>query len=238
MEIGSDFYRELESITLNCKKCGGTGFHRSARKGRVQCTCVAKITKALALHKANIPVRYQNFDKRKLTSAFKAANKRSLDLFKEQTDDINAQVRNGSLLWLFSKPGLAKSSLVGWVLSRALDQGAVPYYLRADRLAGLRMDAGRDSEAKATYQYIIDDVDVLAIEEIEKVYLPGHMTYPAQSFYSALADIYDTAKFLIVTSNEQPVEVLRMFPDYLGDRFTEKSVQIGFSGKSGRSSHA
>lgn len=235
-----DIYEELSKITENCPVCAGRGFvygeeqEPGLLRERFECSCIAKIDRKLCLHRAKIPKKYRDFDLRRLTWEFKKRNKGPVAEVQDYAQNFKKHVKNGDILWLWSPPGLAKSSMVGWALSRALDQGLTPYYIKADQLITMKMDANRDDAVREEYNYILDEVSVLAIEEIEKIYLPGATSYVTQSFYSAISEIYDTKKSLIITSNMAHKEVLQMFPNYVADRLKDNLTFLVFIGKSGR----
>lgn len=219
----------IEQIKRGCTKCNGYGvtFSNGAFE---DCTCIATINKELKLLEAKIPLQYVNFTPDKLTAEFKSANAGPLAEFMSFVGDLRAN--SGQILWLASAPGLAKSSLISWGLLRAFDQQLTPYFSRATQLLQLKLDALKQEDKRKELDYILEDVDVLAIEELDKVYSTAE-NFVTSQFFDLISDLYDLRKTLIISSNGDHASVGSTFPLYIRDRLSTARL-VMFTGVSGR----
>jgi len=219
----------LSAIKENCTKCGGLGA-LFINKQFVDCECLKIIEKEQRILEANIPPAYTKFKLEDLTEEFKSENKYYLELF---TNFIyNLKDNEGKIVWLHSPPGLAKSCLMVWGITYALSLGYIPYFSRATQLLQLKLDALRREDKKEELDYILNRVDILAIDEIDKVYLNPD-NFVTSQFYDLFSDVYDMNKTLLISSNVPLVACVSKFPVYIQDRL-EAAISIEFSGKSGR----
>jgi len=231
-----DQTEKLKRIRESCDLCGGTGLAARSLETGVKlddCACVKRVGREIALIKANIQERYRDFDLRNITRDFEKNNKTSLQAIKDYGERITENVRSGKSLWMHSGPGLGKSSLISWILKRAIDAGHVAYCIRASHLLKTKLEGLKNPESKELVDYLIDTVDILAIEEIEKVYLTGHEDFIPALFFEFLSDVYDSKKAILLSSNLPIDEVIISLPLYIQDRLS--AVQgIRFVGKSER----
>lgn len=218
----NDAIERLQSIRENCAECKGSGYVTSSlANGDVHlddCNCVKEIIKRASLVQANIPERYWNWNFRNLTSQFKKDNAKAYTILKNYLEDLHGNLGSGKGFWLASPPGLAKSSIIAYLLREAIKLGYRAYFTRASHIITLKMDSLRDGDKKELLDFIVNDVDVLAIEEIEKVYLKSDMDFVNQAFYEILSDIYDSNKSLILTSNVTRKKAFEVFPLFIKDR--------------------
>lgn len=219
----------IEQIKRGCTKCNGYGV--TFVNGEFEdCTCIASINRELKILAANIPLQYINFTPDRLTPTFKTGNAKALDEFMAFVGDLRAN--SGQILWLSSAPGLAKSSLICWGLLRAFDQQLTPYFSRATQLLQLKLDALKQEDKRKELDYILEEVDVLAVEELDKVYSTAE-NFVTSQFFDLISDLYDLKKTLIISSNGDHASVGNTFPLFVRDRLSTARM-ITFTGVSGR----
>jgi DNA replication protein DnaC len=226
----------LERIKAACMRCSGVGhIEKDTTKGirLEECTCLKKIEYEIALIEANIPPKHRNFDRRNLTKKFKQRNAAALEVVWDYDAAMEKNVNNGNGLWFYSTPGLGKSSLICWLLSSAIDQGFTPYFARASHIITLKLAALKDPKAKDIIDFIVEKVDILALEELEKVYLVSEDAFIPQLFYEFLSDVYDSNTALLVSSNVEYKSVVQKFPIYIQDRLADLDL-VYFAGSSER----
>jgi len=226
----------LKKIKESCTICGGVGYKMIDVDSNIEfenCECVEKIGRESILIEANIPKRYQTFDFRSLTKEFKDKNAGSYKYLRDYIQNIEENIDNGKGFWLASAPGLAKSSIICYMLREALKKDRVAYYGRTSHLLSKKFAALGDQDSRSFFEYLIEDVDVLALEEIEKVRLMSESDMINHLFYEMLSDMYDSNKVLLVSSNIGRDEVLRMLPEFIQDRLSTLDY-LPIVGKSGR----
>lgn len=228
----------LEDIRNNCTICGGSGVISTKTETGIHledCKCIRIIAKEIAMIKANIPEQYRSFTLKNLTKEFKTHGKNSEQLAKVDNykSNLEKNIKEGRGLWFISNPGLAKSSIIVVILKQAIKEGYCAYFERASHLLSLKFAALKDEEARKKIEYIIDKVDILAIEELEKIYLMAEGSFQRQLFFEFMSDIYDSKKSILVSSNIGRDKVEINFPPYIIDRL-KPLENIHFFGKSGR----
>lgn len=235
-----DELKILKKIREGCDKCGGIGIIITQESDGVRmenCTCLKKINREISLIEANIPPRYRKFDLRKITKDFEERNRQSLKQIKQYAEKITDNIEKGSGIWMYSTPGLGKSSLISWILKKAIDAGHKAYFSRASHLVSKKLEALRQEDSKQLIDFIVDEVDILALEEIEKVYLTSHEDFVPNLFFEFLSDLHDAKKAILISSNVEISEALKRFPTYIQDRLRSMMV-IKFEGKSERGAEA
>jgi len=234
-------FRRLVKIREQCEICGGIGYVETARStGGLRlddCICIKKLKYELRLIESNIPIPYRKFTFKQLTPTFLSDNKKAFGVVKKYIENMDENIRHGRGLWFYSLPGLAKSSIISNILRKALKKKYTVYFERASHLVTLKFQAMRHEEdAKDKLRHILSNVHVLAIEEIEKVYLAEYTSMPNQHFYEFLSDVYDANVSLLISSNKLRSEYEKTLPHFIQDRF--KSLKsIPLTGKSGRRDH-
>ena len=227
----------LNKIKDTCTKCGGTGYTTKGDESDLEfidCSCVIEIIKETTLIESNIPKRYQTWDFRSLNKEFKEKNAVAYKYLREYIQNIEENIESGKGFWLTSPPGLAKSSIICYILREALKKGKVAYYGRTSHLLSKKFEALGDQDSRSFFEYLIDDVDILALEEIEKIRLMTESDMINHLFYEMISDMYDSNKVLLVSSNIGKDDVLKMLPPFVQDRLsTIPCLQIlGTSGRS------
>jgi len=212
---------KLNRIKKECKVCNGLGFSVVIENDvRIfkDCKCVEKIKKALSYIDANIPLRYVKWDISELTEKFKEENQDSYEYISNYIENVDSVVDDGQGFWLASSPGLAKSSIVSYIVRTAVDAGKTCYFDRATNFHSKLFEALNNPEAKEFLSFIINEVELLVIEEIDKIYLKDEMSFNNRAFFDFISEIYDSNKAVIITSNDQPNVVLQRFPTFIADR--------------------
>lgn len=233
----NQYIAELRSFRENCTICNGSGYTLERIGSSVKfvdCSCVRVIEDRLSLLKANLPQRYWDWDFRNLSNKFKEDNGDAYKALQEYHKSIIENINKGNGLWLASNAGLAKSSIVGYFVREALRSSVESYYCRASHLLSSKFDALGSKEQKDFINYIISDVKLLAMEEIDKLYLKSDVDMVNQLFYELLSDIYDSGKALLVTSNLPRTEVIKLYPPFIQDRLSTLQYLPLVGGYSGR----
>jgi DNA replication protein DnaC len=181
----------------------------------VDCDCVKIITRQLNLLQANIPRQYWDLE---IMPEFVRSNKAALVKVEKYVAALKHNVEAGRGLWMHSPPGLGKSTCICTILKRGIKLGLRVYFTKSSHMVRNKFAALKDRKAQQLVDYIIEDVDLLAVEELEKVYLGSDESFNNQLFYEFLADVYDRKKALLVSSNASPDEVLSKLPTFIGDR--------------------
>jgi len=228
---------KLRKTQEQCNKCKGKGYIVVQLKDKIRfddCECVLRIRKRLKLLDANIPPRYHSWDLRMLTNQFKQDNPEQYEYIKSYIDNLKDNVDNGVGFWISSPPGLAKSSIISYVLRMAIRLGYKSYFTRASHVISKKFDSLGNPQVRDFLDYLVSSIDVLAIEEIEKVRILGEDSMHDHLFYEFISDIYDSNKVLLLTSNEQRDTTLSKFPNFISDRLSQLDY-LSFTGKqSGR----
>jgi len=238
-QIDQKEFNRLQRIRENCPVCGGLGYSETRKlDGKINltdCICVQNISYELKMIEANIPTQYRHWTFKQLDKKIIKDNKKSIEKIKDYIENLKDNIINGKGLWFHAPPGLAKSSLICNILRKAIDRGFKPYFGRASHFISLKFQIARnDPDAKALLQHIFNSVDILAIEELDKVYLTTKPnSFGRELFYELLSDLYDARIALLVSSNVIRNECEPKFPTFIRDRFRYLE-DIPIFGESGR----
>lgn len=229
---------KLHAIRDNCKLCKGLGYTTTRNEdGNIQvidCKCVLRIQDEIKLIEAHIPPRYRRWSFKKLTSEFKDQNKRSLGIVKKYIENLDTNLKRGTGLYFHSQPGLGKSAIICNILKKAMRKGHVAYYGLAFEMVSLKFRALRnDPIATEILRHILDRVEILALEELEKVYLADAASMPNQIFNELILNIYDANIALLVSSNVIRPKYEKSLPPFIQDRF-KNLTSVTLIGKSAR----
>lgn len=228
---------KLKKIREECTVCDGKGYIPKKMSNCIRledCKCVQKIAWEMKLIEANIPEKYRIWDFRSLNKVFLGNNEQNYAFLKGYLERIGENIKKGKGFWLSSPPGLAKSSIVSYFLREAIKQGFSGYYIRASYLLTKKFEALRDPEAKEFIEFLLNEMDLIVIEEIEKVYLLTELDMPNQLFFEFLSDLYDRGTTVFLTSNESRRNVLQKFPGYIQDRLATLEYMTLRGQESGR----
>jgi len=238
-QIDKKDFNRLQKIRENCKVCSGTGYTETKKSdGSVHladCACIQHVSYELKMIEANIPPQYRRWTFKQLDKKIIKDNRTSIETIKRYIDNLEANILKGNGLWFHAPPGLAKSSLICNILKKSIDKGFTPYFGRASHLISLKFQIARnDTEAKDVLNHIFDSVNILAIEELDKVYLTTKPdSFGRELFYELLSDLYDAQIALLVSSNVIRTECEARFPTFIQDRFRYLD-DVPIFGKSGR----
>lgn len=236
MGLNEKALEKLSKIRERCTQCNGLGFSVSTQDGVrtfKDCECVEKIKTRLSYIEANIPLRYVNWDISELKADFIDNNKLSYNWLMNYLANLDAEIDKGSSFWLSSTPGLAKSSILSYVVRKSIDIGRVCYFERAANIHSLLFSALDNQDSRDLLNYIIEDVELLVLEEIDKVYLKDEMSFNNKAFFDFISAVYDSNKSIIVSSNDLKQFVIKKFPTFIADRFVHVT-EVLFQGPSGR----
>jgi DNA replication protein DnaC len=154
----------------------------------------------------------------------------------DHINNLDSFISNGGGIWLSSAPGMAKSSIISYILRKSIDLGRKCYCDSASHFLSHRFDALKDSNAKEFISNILEFVELLAMEEVDKIYLLSDSSINNHLFYEFISDIYDSNKALIISSNSPREDVLKRFPTFVGDRLKTLTYIELRGNKSGRES--
>lgn len=236
MPSGSE-EKKIISIKENCTLCKGEGFSMTANAdGSVtltDCPCIKEMEWKFKLLNSNIPKRYLSWDMSMLYPEFIEKNTEAYSYLTSYVVDLHKNVADGESFWLASSPGLAKSSIISYILRTSLEQNYNAYFAKAAELQNLKFSALGDEDAQEKIDYIIEDVQILGLEELEKVYLTHDAAMPNYLFYQLISDLYDAKKAILISTNEPRESVLNSLPAYISDRLSSITYMT-LQGKSGR----
>lgn len=228
---------KLQQIRDNCLKCSGSGYISVRKEKKVvfeDCECIVKIAKEIGFIEANIPPKYRNWDFRKLTNKFKQDNQKQYQYFKKYIEEIDENIKNGRGFWVASNPGLAKSSIITYILKEAIKKDHSAYFTRASHIITKKFEALGNQETRDFLDDIITTVDIIAIEEIEKIRLLSDKDMYNHLFYELISDLYDSNAAILISSNVLQKDVLKMFPTFISDRLSTLDCIILKGSYSGR----
>ena len=226
---------EKYSATL-CSVCGGLGYIRKDVDDGIffeECVCVKIHDAENTYREANIPRRYWHFGLEDLNAGYKKKNAGQLARVDDYIKNLDMNIEQGEGLWFCSAPGLGKSTAIVSILKAALVGGHCPYFIRASRIIKYKFEALRDVQIAKLLEFIVDVVDILAIEEFDKLYLSGEEAMNNQLFYEFMEDVYDRQKSLLLSSNMVPRDVMGKYPTFIQDRLRSLKPVI-FTGLSER----
>jgi len=233
MHVDTDYLNEIRE---NCPHCHGEGVQLvETAKGRryEDCKCIDKIRQEIAVIEAQIPRPYRKFDLRQLKKQFKIRNETSIEQINKYLGSLEKRIKAGSGLWFAGTTGTAKSSIICYILRQALRAGMRAYFIRASTLMSMKFDALKDVEERRKLQKILYEMDVLAIDEVDKVQLSSDSDFQRQLFFDALSEAYESGAALLLGSNDAPQKVLQKFPTFVEDRLRTLKI-IPLLGTSGR----
>ena len=234
MRVDTEYLNEIRE---NCFYCNGEGVQLvETAKGRryEDCKCIEKIKQEIAVIEAQIPKPYRKFDLRQLKKRFKVRNPESLENINRYLGSLDRNIRAGAGIWFTGTTGTAKSSIICYILRKSLQLGFRAHFTRASTLMSLKFDALRDVDERRRLQDILYEMDVLAIDEVDKVQLSSESDFQRQLFFDALSEAYESGAAILLGSNDHPKKVLQKFPTFVEDRLRTLKI-IPLLGTSGRS---
>jgi DNA replication protein DnaC len=226
-----------------CEKCDYNGYVLiSDSNGDTlikNCECTEEAGRESILTRSNIPRRYWEFGIEDIDKDHIEANKQSFEKISQYIKNIKANIKGGTGFWVQSNPGLGKSTILCSILKKASSLGYRPYFLKASKITSMKYDSLRDKSVSKLLDYIVDEVDILAIEEIDKVYLPEKnqktdmYSMTNVVFFNFLSDVYDSGKSLLISSNLSRSKVISTYNFDILDRLREYPL-IKITGTSAR----
>lgn len=229
----------LKLPVQKCTVCNGSRIlPKTLSDGRVfldDCVCVKKLVAEAEYSRSNIPRQYWDCSFKTLTAKFRERNAGQLANVDHYLRHLAENIANGQGLWFCSAPGLGKSTLIVAMLKAALLQGYRTYFLRVSKAVGLKFEALRNAQSAALMNEIVTSVDLLALEEIDKVFLGTDDAMNNQLYYEFISDMYESKKALLVSSNKLPKDVMRKYPTFIQDRL-RSLIPVVFVGLSERRS--
>lgn len=229
-------FETLKKVRRNCKKCSGSGFVPVIKPEGLyfdDCECAKYINEKLTWHQAEIPEQYWDFGIEDISEEFLSKNEKGMKIVNSYIANLDKMIDIGAGLWFCSPPGLGKSTIITSILKEAIKRNRKAYFMRTSHMVSKKFASLRDREARGVVEYITDSVEILALEEIEKVYLLNDESMANQLFYEFLSDMYDDRKALLVSSNLPYKEVAMKFPTFIQDRLRTLKI-VTFRGESGR----
>ncbi|MCK4359376.1 MAG: ATP-binding protein [Candidatus Cloacimonetes bacterium] len=228
----SDVNELKTKILDNCPKCKGKGRYITP-KGFVLCECIDKFRRYVDMLNANIPRSFWDleFDQKYFTSKFVEENKRSLDIIADYLNHLSNAVKTGAGLYIWGSYGVGKSFIGCSILKKALNQKFKTYFVLLSELINLAHRALRDNEIKTFLLYIIEEVDFLLVDEIDKKYKTELIDALLDELFKKR---YYSGKPFIITSNKEPKKVLEGFGKSVCEVFSERIIVVPLVGESFR----
>lgn len=186
------------------------------------CICRIEFKRRVKLIAANIPKKHQDFSFEVLSTKFQADNFRALEIMTKYRDKIDSMIEKGIGLYIQGQVGLAKSALSYSILQYAAERGIVCYATRMSKITYLTFQALSDSSARDQMEWILNDVKLLFIDEIEKDFKVGNtQEFSGTRVNEFFSSLYDSKKSLIITSNLPKNDLRQVHADNVVDRFQE-----------------
>mgnify|MGYP001602558494 FL=1 len=148
-----------------CDLCAGRGYRISLKTGDVlACSCLLEFRTLLRLHTGGVPRAYHsatipNYRYRK-------QNHDSTRIVAEYIDSFSDRLVTGGGLYFTGPHGVGKSYLMCSVLRAAAESGRTVHYRHLSQL----LSELADSEFSGESTRSVFDVDLLALDEIDRVY--------------------------------------------------------------------
>lgn len=224
---------ELKTKILdNCPECQGKGRYMTS-EGFKLCECINKFRRYIDLLEANIPKNFWDleFNFKYFTTKFVTENQKSLDIINTYTSGLLEVHRTGTGLYICGDYGVGKSFIGCSILKKALEQKFKVYFILLSELINLAHKALRDDKAKDFINYIVEDVDFLLLDEINKKYDTKLIDAMLDELFKKR---YYSGKPFIVTSNDSPEKVIEGFGKGVYEIFCEKLITVSLIGESFR----
>ena len=234
--------KRLDAMRAKCPQCKGTGVKEEhAADGTIilrDCTCVERVSFEIKMIEANIPKQYRYWKFKQLLPQVVRENKKSINIIQDYVAKLPKNIEDGVGLWLNAPPGLAKSSMICAILKRAIEQGFTCYFGKAKDFVSLKFKSlnFRSEESRPAIEqleFIMNNVDILAIEELDKVYQSDDRSMPNVLFHEFLSDVYDENIPLLVSSNTPRGKFEQTLPPFIGDRL-KTLIDVPFTGHTRR----
>lgn len=240
----------LQKIRDNCGACGGRGYTLEHKENGYEihdCICVQTIADHVKYIEANIPTQYRSWHINQIRQDIrdKSENKKYLKEVFDFLEHIPEAIEEGAGLWFCAPPGLAKSSMITYILKEAIKQGYNAYWSKAYRYVDMKLRASRgDKEAAAILRNAVESCHIIAIEEVDKVHLYSEQEQLSDSpnkfgflrdhlFFEFLSDLYDSNVSILVSSNLPRPKVEDKYPSHVRDRL-RKLKDVVLNGRTGR----
>lgn len=173
------------------------------------CSCTKTCAQYIQMEGAGLPLRLQRWEMSQLSAEFVHQNKEAVNVVNEFSENLVQHVDAGEGLFLWSGHGLAKSSIAGALLKRALGLGISSYYTSGSDLLSLMFKMISDDAAQERVETLMSGaVKLVVIDEIDKVYTRDSEAYAYHAFTRLFTSFYNHMTSLIVCSN-QNIDTLR-----------------------------
>ena len=220
----------------DCSICNGLGYELVVLDGDTvieDCVCMVELKRQIGLFKSNIPKRYWNFDIENIDTWRVEENQENYDVVNEYINNLRDNITKGRGFWIISAPGLGKSTILCSILKKSHNLGYRPYYIKASKIIKMKFEALRDPAAARLINYIVEDADIVAIDEMEKVYLASEDSLARNMFFEFISDVYDARKSVLISSNKSRKDSLKGYRTDVQDRLLMLPI-IKLRGESAR----
>jgi len=200
----------------------------------IDCECMVEYKKYLSFLNAGINDRYWNFGYKDLEKKFVKDNTLALRYINAYREKLDKMIEKGVGIYIQGKPGLAKSAIAYLILKEAIAKNYTCYSIRMSKLTNLTCESVNDTEKKDMLDWLINDIDLLLIEEIDKDYkIADTNKWAGKNINEFFGDLYNSRHSLIVTSNIPRNELKGIQADNVIDRLAEL-IEVSFVGVSYR----
>lgn len=181
---------------------------------------------------ANIPLNYYTYDFNNVIDQWSAdpANDEAVETFGLYINKIKRARRDGIGLYLSGSHGLAKTTAAVAVLKRALELKYTAYFITMNDLVEFVTSGWKDYSMKNKYQYIINNVDFLVVDDIGRNYAiqPGMSTQFLDKLFVSRCN---QKKATILTSNHHVESESEVFGESLVTLFKSSLIELNVFGQ-------
>lgn len=144
---------KFKDAIRNCQKCSGKD---------LSCSCYRNYFYELAKIKANIPIKFRDFNLKKIVLP---ELQRIVKMITKYIENLDKHRKKGTGLYLWGNPGTAKTALASIILMEALKKGYECYVINTEQYMSLIVD--KTQEDLLTN---ILNVDFLLLEDVGREY--------------------------------------------------------------------
>ena len=232
--------KELKDRFKNCPKCKGSGIvakhSKTGEPGPFRCLCRYELIYAYALKVSRIPKKYHDFDMEDFDPSWAKLNREALTIVNKMEKNPKWYIDRGRGLFLYGGPGTGKTAAACIIGKSALVNVFNTYYTTTSGLISRMLRAYReaqrgDEEELERVELMIAEVDLLIIDEVDKVFAPSDGAVEA-ILHDVFGTRYENQKSVIAIANTDRPNL----HETILDRFSETMAPVEFLGGSVRKS--